>query len=197
MARNYPCIYLIRHGETEWSLTGQHTGRSDIPLTRNGEEEALRLRARLEREHPDILEKAARVSPLQRARKTAELLGFAQMVVDPEIQEWNYGKYEGLRTPEIRQTQPGWSVYRDGCPGGENLAQVEARAQSVIESIRKQESDSVLVAHGHFLCVFAGCWLGLGGIGGKRFQLGTASLSILSYHHGLDDPVVLLWNERQ
>lgn len=192
MTSTFPSIYLIRHGATEWSVTGQHTGRSDIPLTALGEAEALRLKPHV----ASLLGKNVLVSPLRRARRTAELLGFENAVIEPNIAEWSYGDYEGLKTDEIRKTRTDWKILEDGCPNGESVEDVEARALTVIRSLRDSDEDCVLVAHGHFLAVFAGCWLGLGGRGARFFHLGTASLSILSYHHGLDEPVVRLWNDR-
>ena len=197
MSKEFPNIYLVRHGATEWSVTGQHTGRSDIALTAQGEKEALFLREMLIAEHPGIFKMNILVSPLKRAYRTAELIGFKDFTVDPDIQEWSYGELEGLRSSEIRERIPGWNVYENGCPKGESLIDVEARADAVIGRIRDSGMDTVLVAHGHFLCVFTGCWLGLGGMGGRKFQLDTASLSLLTYHHSLEEPVVRLWNDRR
>jgi len=192
MSETYPVIYLARHGETAWSLSGQHTGLTDLPLTENGEDAARRLGERLK----GVAVAKVFTSPLQRAARTCELAGFGAVVqVDPDLVEWNYGKYEGLRTSEIRQTRPDWQLFRDGCPGGETLDQIGARADRVVSRVRAQDGNVLLFSSGHFLRVLAARWLGLEAAAGKYFVLGTTSLSALGYEHGLSEPVIRRWNE--
>jgi probable phosphoglycerate mutase len=187
-----PVIYLARHGETAWSLSGQHTGLTDIPLTPRGEENARRLGQRLQgRTFSRIF-----TSPLQRARRTCELAGFgAGAVVDPDLVEWNYGEYEGKKSAEIRQARPDWQLFHDGCPAGEDVAQVSARADRVIARLREVNGDVLVFSSGHILRVLATRWCGLDGSAGRCLYLGTAALSILGYEHGLADPVIRLWND--
>ncbi len=187
-----PVVTLARHGETAWSLSGQHTGMTDLPLTDRGERDArdlaLRLRGRA----------FARVftSPLQRALKTCELAGFAAAaIVDPDLVEWNYGRYEGRTSREIRTERPDWQLFRDGCPGGESPAEVAARADRVVGRLRAIPGDSLVFSSGHFLRMLAGRWLGLEPSAGRLFLVSTASLSRLGYEHGLAEPVIGLWNE--
>jgi broad specificity phosphatase PhoE len=192
MSTPLPAVYLARHGETEWSLSGQHTGLTDLPLTERGERNARRLGERLRGMH------FVRVyaSPLQRARRTCELAGFGDVaVVDPDLVEWNYGEYEGRRTEDILKERPGWQLFRDGCPGGESVAQVGARADRVLARLRPLTGDVLLFSSGHFLRVLAARWLGLDASGGRYFILGTASLSTLGYEHNVDEPVIRLWND--
>ena len=185
-------VYLVRHGETEWSASGQHTGRTDIPLTPQGEENARRLGRRLR----DLRFAQVLTSPLQRARRTAELAGFADATVDPELVEWNYGAYEGRRTADIRRERPGWYLFRDGCPGGESLAEIGARADRVVARLRTAPGDVLVFAHGHIIRVLATRWLGLPPQDGRFFLCGTAALGILGYEHeNLEEPVFLLWND--
>jgi broad specificity phosphatase PhoE len=185
-------IYLARHGETEWSLTGKHTGRSDIPLTSRGEANACQLAQRLAR----LSFAQVFTSPLSRARRTCELAGFqAQAVVDPELVEWDYGEYEGRRTADIRLERPDWYLFRDGCPGGETLNAVGERADRVIGRLRAAPGDVLLFSHGHFLRILTARWLGLPAADGRLFALGTASLSAVGYEHATDDPAILLWND--
>ena len=192
MSETYPVIYLARHGETAWSLSGQHTGLTDLPLTENGEDAARRLGERLK----GVAVAKVFTSPLQRAARTCELAGFGAVVqVDPDLVEWNYGKYEGLRTSEIRQMRPDWQLFRDGCPEGETLDQIGARADRVVSRVRAQNGDVLLFSSGHFLRVLAARWLGLEAAAGKYFVLGTTSLSALGYEHGLSEPVIRRWNE--
>jgi broad specificity phosphatase PhoE len=193
MSQPLPVHYLVRHGGTEWSATGQHTGRTDIPLTPEGEMEAGRLRPRL---HALNFTRVY-TSPLQRARRTCELVGFGDLaVVDPDLTEWDYGAYEGRRTVDIREECPDWDLFRDGCPNGENAAQVGARVDRVIDRLRRDGTNTLLMAHAHVLRVLAARWIGLAPEGGRLLVLGTVSLSALSYDHGLDEPVVRLWNDR-
>jgi probable phosphoglycerate mutase len=182
-------IYLIRHGETEWSLSGQHTGITDIPLTDNGRKVARHLKPVLAKET------FARVltSPLQRARETCELAGLAEDAeIDRDLVEWNYGEYEGLTPKQIHAKAPGWMIFSDGCPGGESPEQVGARADRVIAKVRALKGDVALFAHGHIFRVFAARWLGLPAAAGRHFLLDTATLSILSYYR--DIPAVKRWN---
>ena len=192
MSQTYPVIYLARHGETAWSLSGQHTGLTDLPLTENGEDAARRLGERLRQLAVAIVF----TSPLQRAARTCELAGFGAVAqVDPDLVEWNYGKYEGLRTSEIRQTRPDWQLFRDGCPEGETLDQIGARADRVVSRVRAQNGNVLLFSSGHFLRVLAARWLGLEPAAGRYFVLGTTSLGALGYEHGLSEPVLRRWNE--
>lgn len=185
-------IYLARHGETAWSLSGQHTGLTDLPLTERGECNARRLGERLKG-----LE-FARVftSPLQRARRTCELAGFgARAEVDQDLVEWNYGEYEGLRTADIRAKRPDWQLFRDGFPGGETFEEIGARADRVVNRVRSIGGDVQLFSSGHFLRVLAARWLGLEPQGARYFLLGTASLSTLTYEHNPSEPVIGFWND--
>jgi broad specificity phosphatase PhoE len=185
-------IYLARHGETAWSLSGQHTGLTDLPLTEHGEEEARELGKRLR----GLVFAKVFTSPLQRAAHTAELAGFGAVAEkDADLVEWNYGEYEGLLTAEIRRRAPGWHIFRDGCPGGESPAQIGARADRVLNRARHVKGDVLLFSSGHFLRVFVARYLGLDVAGGKFFTLGTASVSILGFENNGTQPVVRLWNE--
>lgn len=192
MSENLPQVYLARHGETAWTLSRQHTGITDLPLTANGERNARQLGERLKGlKFAEVL-----TSPLQRARRTCELAGFGPVArTDPDLAEWNYGTYEGRRTTEIRQERPDWDLFRDGCPEGETVNQVAARADRVSQRVRAVNGDVLLFAHAHILRVFAARWLGLPGSGARYFWLGTAALSILGYEHNLQEPVVRLWND--
>jgi probable phosphoglycerate mutase len=192
MSDQFPKIYLARHGETEWSLSGQHTGRTDIPLTERGERNARSLGERLQGTHfTRVL-----TSPLQRAKRTCELAGFGkQAESDRELVEWDYGEYEGRRTADIRKERPGWYLFRDGCPGGETLDAVGARADRVLTRLRAAGGDVLLFSHGHFLRVLGARWLGLPVSDARLLLLTTASLSILGYEHNLEEPVLRLWND--
>jgi probable phosphoglycerate mutase len=185
-------VTLVRHGETAWSLTGQHTGLTDIPLTAEGERKAQGLRARLAGEAFDRVF----TSPLQRARRTCELAGFGDAAkVDPDLVEWNYGDYEGHTSKEILALNPGWRLFRDGCPNGEQPADVGARADRVIARLRERDDRVIVFSSGHVLRVLAARWLGLPPSEGRLFTLGVASVSILGYEHDKSEPVVALWNE--
>ena len=182
-------VYLLRHGETEWSLNGRHTGVTDIPLTENG-----RIAARLLK---PILAKVTftlvLTSPLQRARETCELAGLGQFAnVEPDLIEWNYGEYEGVTTERIRSTRPGWSVFRDGCPGGESPEQVGARADRVITKVRAAAGNVALFGHGHFTRVLAARWINLSANYGENFLLDTATLNVLGYYR--ESPAFMIWN---
>jgi broad specificity phosphatase PhoE len=192
MSEALPIIYLARHGETAWSLSGQHTGLTDLPLTQRGERNACALGARL---HGMAF---ARVytSPLQRARRTCELAGFASRAeTDRNLLEWDYGEYEGRRTPDIHGERPDWQLFRDGCPGGETPDAVGARADRVVTRLRALDGNVLLFSSGHFLRVFAARWLGLDVGIGRCFMLSTASLSAVGYEHNLSEPVIRLWDD--
>jgi probable phosphoglycerate mutase len=182
-------VYLIRHGETEWSLSGQHTGTTDIPLTENGRQVARLLKPVLAKET------FARVwtSPLRRARDTCELAGFGERAeIDRDLMEWNYGEYEGLTPKQIHAQAPGWMIFSDGCPGGEDPEEIGARADRVIAKVRAVEGNVALFAHGHIFRVFAARWLGLPATAGRHFLLDTATLNILGYYREI--PAVKRWN---
>lgn len=192
MALALPKVYLARHGETAWSITGQHTGRTDIPLTGRGERHALSLGERLKGE---VFAKVL-TSPLLRARRTCELAGFGALAeVDADLQEWDYGRYEGRRTADIRQEQPDWYLFRDGCPGGESVAAIGARADRLIARLRASDGNVLLFSHGHILRVIAARWLGLPAGHARYFVLSTAALSVLGYEHSLHEPAIRLWND--
>jgi probable phosphoglycerate mutase len=182
-------IYLVRHGETEWSLSGQHTGITDIPLTENGKNMALLFKPLVVKENLALV----LTSPLERARMTCELAGLGgQAEVDPNLIEWNYGDYEGLTTEEIHAKSPDWMIFQDGCPGGESPKQVGDRVDQIIERIRRTEGHVALFAHGHILRVLVARWLGFPARAGCHFMLDTGTLSVLSYYRGF--PAVKRWN---
>lgn len=182
-------VFAIRHGETEWSLSGQHTGTTDIPLTANGRRVAERLRPVLARQAFALV----LVSPMQRARETCELAGLGNVaVVDTDLGEWNYGEYEGLTPEQIRATSPGWLIFRDGCPGGETPEQVGARADRAIARARAVEGHVALFAHGHLLRVLVARWLGLPAGAGQHFLLDTGTLCVLDHYQ--DIPAISVWN---
>jgi probable phosphoglycerate mutase len=192
MSEIFPIVYLARHGETEWSLSGQHTGLTDLPLTKRGESNARRLEERLR----GLSFAKVFTSPLQRTTRTCELAGFGAVAeIDPDLLEWNYGDYEGRRTADIHAERPDWQLFRDGCPGGESPSEVGARADRIIQRVRAVEDDVLLFSSGHFLRVLAARWVGLAAGTGKFFLLSTASLSALSYEHNLSQPVIGLWND--
>ena len=182
-------VFLIRHGETEWSLSGRHTGLTDIPLTENGRSVAKRLKSLLAMTNFDLV----LTSPLGRARETSELAGLGDHAeVDPDLLEWNYGDYEGLTPQQIHARNPGWLIFNDGCPGGESPAQVGARVERVIARIRGAGDNVAVFAHGHLLRTFAARWLGLPVADGSHFLLDTATLSVLSDYRGI--AAVERWN---
>ena len=182
-------IWLIRHGETEWSLSGAHTGRTDIPLTPNGEESARAIGKELAGQEFELV----LTSPLKRARRTCELAGYGEHAqVDPNLAEWNYGSYEGLTSDQIRAQRPGWFVFRDGVVGGETIGQVAARAHDVIDRAVQTQGDVALFAHGHILRILTACWLGLPPEDGRMFVMGTGAISILGYEH--ESRAILRWN---
>jgi len=187
-----PSVYLARHGETAWSLSGQHTGRTDLPLTERGESNARRLKERL----AGLAFAKVFTSPLQRARRTCELAGFGEAAeVDHNLVEWNYGDYEGLRTQQIHAKRPDWQLFRDGCPGGESPAQIGARADRVVQRLRALPGDALIFSSGHFLRVLATRWLGLEPAAGRFFVLNTASVSALGYENDLSQPAIRLWDD--
>jgi probable phosphoglycerate mutase len=186
-----PYVCLVRHGETAWTVTGQHTGRSDIPLTAHGEDEARPLEPALRRrQFSDVF-----TSPLQRARRTCELAGFGSVAaVDADLVEWDYGDYEGRRTAEIKANRPGWQLFDDGCPNGETADDVGVRADKVIARIRRCTGNVLLFGHRDMFRVIAARWLDLPAREGRRLYHATGSLSILGYDHTLDEPVIRSWN---
>jgi probable phosphoglycerate mutase len=192
MSETLPAVYLARHGETTWSLSGKHTGLTDIPLTPNGEKLARRLGERLRGQ------RFARVftSPLQRASRTCELAGFGERCeVDDRLVEWDYGQYEGKTTTEIHIERPAWRLFYDGCPEGESPAEIARRADQFIAAIRQIDGNVMVFSSGDFLRVMAARWLGLDVASARLFHLATASLSILGYDHDRTEPIVDLWNE--
>jgi broad specificity phosphatase PhoE len=192
MNATLPVFYLARHGETAWSLTGQHTGLTDLPLTERGKQNALKLGERLR----GLAFAKVFTSPLQRAARTCELAGFQSVAeVDADLVEWNYGDYEGLRTVEIREKNPDWQLFRDGCPGGESPEQVGARADRVVNRLRAVNGDALVFSSGHFLRVLTARWLGLAPVAGKLLMLNTASLSLVGYEGGHSQPAIQLWND--
>lgn len=182
-------VYLIRHGQTEWSLSGQHTGTTDLPLTEDGRKAAELLAPFLAKEtFASVL-----TSPMQRARKTCALAGLSERAkIDRNLMEWDYGEYEGLTSKQIEAKAPGWMLFRDGCPGGESPEQVGARVDRVIARVRAVEGHVALFAHGHVFRAFAARWLGLPVMAGSHFLLDTATLNVLSYYQ--DIPAVRHWN---
>jgi broad specificity phosphatase PhoE len=192
MSEALPIVYLARHGETAWTLTGQHTGLTDLPLTERGERNARRLEERLR----GVTFAKVFTSPLQRAMRTCALAGFGSVAeIDRDLLEWNYGEYEGRLTADIYKERPDWQLFRDGCPGGESPNQIGARADRVVKRLRAVEGDVLLFSSGHFLRVLAARWLGLDPAFGRYFVLSTASVSALGYEHNLSEPVIRLWDD--
>jgi probable phosphoglycerate mutase len=186
-----PLTYLARHGETAWSLSGQHTGLTDLPLTETGEWNARRLGDAL----AGLTFAKVFSSPLRRARRTCELAGFgsrAEIVRD--LVEWDYGDYEGRRSIEIRMERPDWELFRDGCPGGESPQQVADRADRVVNLVRSVSGDVLIFSSGHFLRMLAARWTGIDTFAARTLMLSTASLSVLGYEH-LKQPAIQLWND--
>jgi broad specificity phosphatase PhoE len=193
MGVELPIVYLARHGETAWTISGQHTGLTDLPLTERGERTARQLGERLK----GLTFSLVLTSPLQRAARTCELAGFKPLAeVDKDLVEWDYGQYEGRRTAEIRAERPDWELFRDGCPGGESPQQVSVRADRIVRRARSAPGDVLLFTSGHFLRVLAVRWLGLEpSVNCKFFMLSTTSLSALGYERERSRPVIRLWNE--
>jgi broad specificity phosphatase PhoE len=182
-------VYLIRHGETEWSLSRQHTGTTDIPLTKNGRKVAACLRPLMTAK---VLELVLS-SPLRRARETCDLAGLGECAKNEcDLIEWNYGEYEGLTPRQIHALRPGWLIFKDGCPGGESPDQVAARVDRVIAKVRAVDGDVALFSHGHFLRMFVARWLGLPPAAGSHFILDPATVSTMTYYRGI--PAVKQWN---
>jgi broad specificity phosphatase PhoE len=193
MSNTLPIHHLARHGETAWTITGQHTGRTDLPLTASGELNATRLGDRLR----GVAHQEVWTSPLVRAHRTCDLAGLGEGVrIDADLLEWDYGDYEGLKSSEIHQRRPDWDIFRDGCPGGESPADVVARARRVVDRLRTVPGGVILFSSSHFLRVLAACWLGLDANGGRWWILGTASLSAVGYEHDETEPAIRLWNDR-
>jgi len=192
MNEKLPVIYLARHGETAWTVTGQHTGLTDLPLTERGERNARRLQERLS----GLRFAKVFTSPLQRARRTCELAGFGSVAqIDRDLVEWDYGEYEGRLTADILKERPDWQLFRDGCPGGESPQQVATRADRVVSRVREVGGDVLLFSSGHFLRMLATRWIGLEPINGRSLMLGTASLSALGYENSISHPAIRLWND--
>ncbi len=187
-------IYLIRHGETAWSLTGQHTGRTDVPLTENGQRQAIQLRERLQ----GLAFTHVLTSPLQRASRTCGLAGFGSVAKNvPDLVEWDYGDYEGKTSVAIREQQPDWNIFQQGCPHGESVAHIAQRADRVLAALRLQDGTVAVFSHGHFLRALAVRWIGLPLLAGRHFTLDTASISILGHDpHSASNPVISVWNSR-
>ncbi len=185
-------LYLIRHGETEWALSGRHTGRTEIPLTPNGEDEARNLGKHLR----DIRFSHVLTSPLKRAQQTCALVGLVQVPeIEPDLVEWDYGDYEGKQSVNIRKEQPDWTIFRDGCPHGEMPTQISDRADRLIARLRRLSGNVALFSHGQFGGVLAARWIGLAVIEAQHFPLGTASISIFTFDsHHPKVPVIALWN---
>jgi len=193
MDDDLPIVYVARHGETAWTLTGQHTGITDLPLTERGECNARRLAGRLK----GLSFSEVFTSPLQRAVRTCDLAGFGPVAeIDPDLVEWNYGEYEGLRGSEIRAKRPDWQLFRDGCPGGESPQQVCARADRVLSRVRAVSGNVLLFTSGHFIRVLAARWIGIEpSVHARSLMLSTASLSALGYENDLSRPVIRFWND--
>ena len=185
-------IFLIRHGETAWSLSGQHTGRTDIPLTERGERQAQKLGERLR----SVRFSAVFTSPMQRARRTCEIAGLgAGAQVDADLQEWNYGEYEGLTSRQIREQRAGWEVFRDGCPGGESPEQMRVRIDGVVARLRALSGTVAVFSHGHCLRSLGVRWIELPILSGRNFGLAAGAVCLLGYeHHSLEEPAIELWN---
>lgn len=181
-------LWLVRHGETEWSRNGRHTSTTDLPLTAAGEAAARALRPRL----ADVTFARVLTSPRERARRTAALAGFANAVPDPRLVEWDYGEHEGVTTPEIRRSVPGWTVWTHGAPGGETAAQVAARLDAVIAEVGATDGPVLVFGHGHALRALAARWLGLPVPEGRHFTLDTGTISVLGFEH--EEPAFRRWN---
>ena len=194
MSESLPDVYLARHGETAWTINRKHTGRTDLPLTERGVRNARSLGERLQgKTFSHVF-----TSPLQRAHYTCELAGFGKdAIIDPDLVEWDYGDYEGLTTAEIVKKRPGWHIFKDGCPGGESIADISARADRVVRKLRAFDDEVILFSSSHFLRVLTARWLGLEAVAGRYFYLGTATLCTLGYDHRRDEPVIRLWNDER
>jgi probable phosphoglycerate mutase len=186
-------LYLVRHGETAWSISGQHTGRTELPLTDQGEQDACRLFGRFR----DLDFSHVFTSPRQRARRTCELAGLGDLArIEPDLAEWDYGDHEGVTSAKIYELQPDWNIFRDGCPGGESPAQVSARADRLVARLGRLQGKVALFTHGHFARVLGARWIGSPVRTAQHFLLSTASLSVLGYEHDRSDqPALALWND--
>ena len=192
MNKALPVTYLARHGETAWTITGQHTGRTDLPLTERGDTNAYRLGERLS----GLTFAKIFTSPLRRAMRTCELAGFGPAAeVDVDLLEWDYGDYEGRLTVDILKERPDWQLFRDGCPGGESPQQVAARADRMVSRLRTIPGNVLIFSSGHFLRVLATRWIGIEPISGQSLMLGTASLSALGYENSVSRPAIRFWND--
>lgn len=187
-----PTVYLFRHGETAWSITGQHTGRTDLPLTTQGEQQVRVLAGRLR----GIAFSHVFTSPRLRAQRTCELCGLGPIAkLEPDLAEWDYGDYEGLRSADIRAQQPDWNLFRDGCPGGESPAEISSRADRLIARLRCLHGNVAVFSHGHFGRIFGARWIDLPVIHGQHLLLDTASVSILGFdHQSATEPAIVVWN---
>ena len=193
MTEVFPIVYLARHGETAWTMSGQYTGLTDLPLTERGERNARRLEERLR----GLTFAKVFTSPLQRARHTCELAGFGAVAeIEEDLVEWNYGDYEGRHSADVHRERPDWELFRDGCPGGESPAEAAMRADRVVSRARAIPGDVLLFSSGHFIRVLATRWIGLEvTANARRFMLSTASLSAVGYEKELSRPVIRLWND--
>jgi broad specificity phosphatase PhoE len=192
LAAELPKVYLARHGETEWTRTHQHTGRTDIPLTGMGEDDARLIGRRLA--HLKFTYVAT--SPLKRARRTCELAGFPDATIDLDLQEWDYGEFEGLTSAEIQRHKPNWDLFGDGGPGGETPEQIASRADRVVTRLQACTGNVLIFAHGHFLRVLAARWCRADVTLGRHLLLGTSSISVLWFDHGkVEEPAIMLWND--
>ena len=191
VSANHPLLYVVRHGATEWSRSGQHTGRTDLPLLPEGEEQARATGSLL----ANIDFSLVLCSPMQRARRTCELAGLLDCAVtENDLQDWDYGDYEGVTTPKIRETVPGWTVWSGVCPNGETIEQVSNRADRVIERVRNESGNVIVFAHGHILRILTARWCELDPVEGRRFILDPATLSILGWER--ETPAIRQWNSR-
>ncbi|MGA9977351.1 MAG: histidine phosphatase family protein [Candidatus Sulfotelmatobacter sp.] len=192
MSEKPPVVYLARHGETAWTITAQHTGLTDLPLTARGEETARRLGEPLSQ----LTFAKVFTSPLRRAMRTCDLAGFQAVAeIDRDLVEWDYGEYEGRLTADILRDRPDWVLFRDGCPGGESPQQVAARADRVVSRVRAVVGNVLLFSSGHFLRVLATRWITIEPVNGQFLMLSTASLSALSYENSLSQPAIRFWND--
>ena len=192
MTQVLPTVFLVRHGDTAWTLTAQHTGRTDLPLIEQGEHQARAVGARFSALRFDRILS----SPLRRARRTAELAMPSSLIEpDDDLMEWDYGDYEGRRTVDIEAERPGWRLFRDGSPGGETLASVGARVDLVVSRIREGGGHVLVFAHREVLRILAVRWIGLAPMAGRSLVLATASVSVLGYDHDLTEPVIHVWND--
>jgi len=192
MDKKLPRIYIVRHGQTLWSINGKHTGITDIPLTKKGEEQAGYLKKYLSnKKFVSVLS-----SPLKRSLKTCEIAGYKNVCeVRDELREWNYGDYEGIKTSEIKNKMASWNLFEHGCPNGETIQEVEKRADEIISEIKSKNGDVLIFSHGHFLRILAARWIGVDADIAKHLLLGTAAMSVLGYDHNLNEPAILLWND--